>query len=193
MNKSGSVIQVILSQLSPAGSVLAGASLGEHHATDILTMSQAQSALAVQVILDFSGAESVTASYLKALFKIFTTEPDAPQQLYPMVANITNTDLRFELESYLNGKDLALREVSVANGQVTPGGMIGRLEPSADEAYQELIAIGPTTAATLHDRNPLKASNQTAWNNRLVKLFELRLAHRERVGRNWIYQSALNL
>jgi hypothetical protein len=184
---------VILSQLPPTTSILAGATLGERHAEIITGIAAALNHAAVRVVLDFQGAESVTASYLKALFKAFAAGSDSKVQLYPLVANVGASDLRYELESYLNGRDFAVQQVTVSDGIIRPTETIGRLDLSAAEAYRELNTMGTSTAAVLHERNPSAASSQTAWNNRLVKLFELRLAHRTRVGRHWVYQSAFNL
>ncbi len=187
------MLRIQLAQLPPAGSVLAGATLGDNHAAEITRLATTQGKPALSVVLDFAGVESITASYLKAVFKVFVADWNSPVQLYPLVANVGSADLRYELESYLSGKDRALQEVSLVGDNVIPVTMVGRLESSAADAYQQLNAVGPTSAAGLHERNPEKASNQTAWNNRLTKLFELRLAHRERVGRNWIYHSALKI
>lgn len=193
MNKPKPVDQIILSQLPPASSILAGASLGESHSAIILQMATALNLAAVKVILDFQGTESATASYLKALFKIFTADDGAKTQLYPLVTNVEPGDLGFEIESFLRERGLAVQQVAVVDGVITPIDTLGSLDLSARAAYDELIALNESTASNLHERNPRDASSQTAWNNRLVKLFELRLAHRTRVGRHWMYQPAFNL
>jgi hypothetical protein len=187
------VIHAVLCQLPPSSSILAGAILGEHHACALSEQAIALSAPAVRIVLDFHGVESVTASYLKAFFKVFAPAAAHGVQLYPLVANLDTIDLRFELESYLAGRDLAIQEVALDSGAVSPTAVVGQLDDSAQQAYRELNELGAATAGALHDRNPSVASKQTLWNNRLVRLFQLRLAHRTRVGRQWVYQPAFNL
>lgn len=186
------MVHAILSNLPPANSILAGAILGEHHANALVQQATALALPAVKIVLDFHGIDSVTASYLKALFRVFAPDANHGLQLYPVVANLGTGDLRYELESYLKERDFAVQEVLVEAGTLVPTTVIGRLEDSAQQTYRDLHELGSTTAGTLHERNPI-ASKQTLWNNRLTRLFELRLAHRFRVGRQWVYQPAFNL
>ena len=184
---------IVLSQLPPATSILAGATLGESHAQLIAQTAALMHLSAVKVVLDFQGTESVTASYLKALFKAFVPDEPVSPQLYPLVTNVAAGDLAFEIESFLRDRNFAVQQVTVADGAIQPGQPLGQLDESALAAYRELELLSEGTAAKLHERNPAAASNQTAWNNRLTKLFELRLAHRTRVGRHWVYQPAYSL
>lgn len=188
------MIHVLLSQLSPAGTILAGALQGEYHAQTLIALAATQDGAAVSIVLDLQGVEAVTASYLKALFKAFASrEAEGGLQIYPLVANLGKADLRYELESYLNARDLAAQAVQAVQDSFSPTEILGKLDPSATDAYQQLQSIGPSTAAHLHERNPKAALGQTTWNNRLMRLFELRLVHRTRSGRNWVYQPAFNL
>ncbi len=187
------MIQIPLAQLPPASSILAGAEIGASHATMLRERALGTGQPTVRLVLDVQGVESITASYLKQVFAVF--EPAAPGQpeIYPFIANIGSQDLRFELESFLSGVDRAIQEVALRDGRFEPTALLGRLESSAAETYRELTERGPATAAELHERHASMASGQSTWNNRLVRLFELRLAHRQRAGRQWIYRPAYNL
>lgn len=187
------MIQIPLAQLPPASSILAGAEIGASHATMLRQRALEAGQSTVQLVLDVEGVESITASYLKQVVAVF--EPAAPGQpeIYPFVTNIGSPDLRFELESFLSGVDRAIQEVVVRDGRFEPASLLGRLESSAADTYRELTERGPATAAELHERHASMASGQSTWNNRLVRLFELRLAHRQRAGRQWIYRPAYNL
>jgi len=51
-----------------------------------------------------------------------------------------------------------------------------------------LCELKKTTAADMYERHQEATTNQTAWNNRLVQLVEMRIARRSREGRFWIYE-----
>lgn len=187
------MIRIQLSQLPPASSMLAGAEIGASHAEILKQEARAAGCSPVQLVLDAVGVESATASYLKQIVKVFEPAVQGEPEIYPFVANIGSDDLRFEFEAYLTGADHAWQEVTLRKDGFKPGALLGRLEASAKLTYAELMERGPATAAELHERHADEASGQSTWNNRLMRLFELRLAHRERSGRNWIYRPAYNL
>ncbi len=187
------VILIRLAKLPPASSILAGAEIGVSHAELLRKEARASAPSPVQLVLDMTGVESATASYLKQVVEVFKPAEVGEPEIYPLVANIGSKDLRFEIESYFAGIDRALQEVTVRKSSFVAGALLGRLESSAAETYRELMERGPASAADLHERHASQASGQSTWNNRLVRLFELRLAHRERVGRHWIYRPAHQL
>lgn len=193
MKLKGVVILIPLAQLPPASSILAGAEIGASHAT-ILRESALRTRLpTVQLVLDLQCVESITASYLKQIVAVFEPAAQGQPEIYPLVANIASPDVRFELEAFLSGVDRAIQEITLRGEGFEPALLLGRLESSAADTYRELTERGPATAAELHERHASLASGQSTWNNRLVRLFELRLAHRQRVGRHWIYSPAYNL
>lgn len=187
------MILIRLAKLPPASSILAGAEIGLSHAELLRKEARISDSSPVQLVMDMDGVESTTASYLKQIVKVFAPATAGEPEIYPFVANIGSEDLRFEIESYCAGVDRALQEVTVRKSGFAAGALLGRLESSAAETYRELTERGPASAADLHERNASQASGQSTWNNRLMRLFELRLVHRERVGRHWIYRSAHQL
>jgi hypothetical protein len=173
--------------------MLAGAEIGASHATMLRERALATGLSTVGLVLDLQGVESITASYLKQIVAVFEPAAQGQPEIYPFVANIGSSDVRFELEAYLSGADRAMQEITLLGEGFGPASLLGRLESSAADTYRELTERGPATAAELHERHASLASGQSTWNNRLVRLFELRLAHRQRVGRHWIYRPAYNL
>ena len=185
------MLHITISQLEPQESHLHGATIGEAHADQISKLVRDNHTADV-VILDFTGILTASASYFKRVISPFFHPPSVSggfaQETFPVGINITSPDLREELSDFLIGKDLVLTEANFEGQQLIRPRLIGELEGASEETYRELQAMGKATAAQLHEKFPQKSVNQTAWNNRLAQLLDLRVAQRERSGRFWIYQ-----
>jgi MFS superfamily sulfate permease-like transporter len=193
MNKLTGMLQINIANLSPVAARLTGAAIGEAHFNQIKDrIQQAPDEDRQSVILDFGGIESASASYLKRLLNPFFAGSDDPdgfaQNTIPLATHVTDADLMEDLEAFFEGKGCVLAVVN-CDGQVPRfKKFIGRLERTASETLQELRKLSQATAAQLYEQYPDHTTNQTAWNNRLVQLVNMRVARRNRVGRFWIYQ-----
>jgi hypothetical protein len=187
------VLKIRISDLTPAASRLNGATVGEAHAEQVRILTAAAGVAEGDiVVLDFAGIESASASYLKRLLNPFFDRADGPEglgrEIAPVVMNTAAADLVEDLEDYLAGKRRVLIVAHEADGQLRLARLLGRLDGAAAETFAELAELKETTALQLFEHHRGRTTNQTAWNNRLVQLVELRVARRRRDGRFWIYQ-----
>jgi hypothetical protein len=144
------------------------------------------------VILDFAKVEGASASYLKRLIHPFFASPGDPEclprEIAPIVINIESPDLKEELDDFLGGKGRVLILADRNSNRPKFRQLLGRLDGAAAETFRELQAMEKSTAAELYERHREETTNQTAWNNRLAQLVEMRIARRSRVGRFWVYE-----
>lgn len=187
------MLAICIANLSPSHPRLTGAITGEAHAQQVRKLVQkAAPAEREAVILDFTGVESASASYLKRLLNPFflpAGEREAlKQEIAPIAISINHADLHEDLEDYLNGKERVLILADIVNGRPRFNKLLGRLDGAAAETFAELRKLKQSTAAALYARHRDKTTNQTAWNNRLVQLVDMRIARRSREGRFWVYQ-----
>ena len=167
--------------------------MGESHAEQIRGRVLAAGLVPGDCVgLDFNKVESVTASWLKRVFNPFFADPASEEgfglELSPVLLNVATGDLKEEFADYLEGKGRVLISAVEADGALRLSKVLGRMDQAATETFRELCALKESTAQQLYERYPDRTTNQTAWNNRLVQLVELRLARRRREGRHWIYQ-----
>lgn len=186
------MLTISIAKLEFSSPRLHGATIGEHHAALVRDAVAAQQQPADSVILDFAGIESATASYLKRLINPFFAAPGSPEgfatEVSPILIGVDSPDLREEITDFLSGKG---RVLIVADRDTRPPKfqqLLGRLDGAAAETFQELRTMKRTTAAELYERHREETTNQTAWNNRLAQLVEMRIARRDRAGRFWMYE-----
>lgn len=187
------MLRVQITKLRPSATQLAGATVGEAHADQIREQVRlAKLASGDAVALDFAGVESASASWQKRVFNPFFAEPDSDEgfgcELSPVLLNVTAADLKEDLTDHLEGKGRALILANDVGTTVRFAKLVGRMDRAATETFQELCALRESSAQQLYERHPDRTTNQTAWNNRLAQLVEMRLARRRREGRLWIYQ-----
>lgn len=187
------MLKISVAKLKPGTGRLTGATIGQSHADQLLAQLKAATSSDPQIVVfDFAGIESASASYLKRLLAPFFPPADnasAPNpELFPLATRIEHPDLREDLQEYLSGKGLALIEADTQAGRPKFRNLLGRLDRAAMETLDELRKLKSTTAAQLYERHRKETTNQTAWNNRLAQLVAMRVAHRIRDGRFWIYE-----
>lgn len=184
--------KILVSELKPQSTRLAGSAIGEKHLQQVLAILDSANSSDQLAIFDFDKVESVTASYLKRLLNPFLAARNSGESIahhfFPIVVNVEAGDLLEDLEDYLIGKDQALVIAAFYASELHFVRLLGRLDGAASETFDELRRHKNVTAQMLFDLHPDRTTNQTAWNNRLAQLVTLRLAHRHREGRFWIYQ-----
>jgi hypothetical protein len=191
-------VQVLsIATLNPTSPRLNGATVGEVHADQIRKIISAATLKDGEVVvLDFARVESASASYLKRILNPFFAEVGSfdgfPQAVSPVVMNVDSADLLEDLEAYVAGKDRVMLIAELAEPGLKFRKLLGRLDGAASETFAELQRLKETTASQLYAMHPERTTNQTAWNNRLVQLVELRVANRRREGRIWIYQPTIS-
>jgi hypothetical protein len=181
-----------IATLKPFSPRLHGAIIGEAHAQQVRDQILDDPESTESLVLDFCGVEGASASYLKRLIQPFFARPgeaDAlPREIAPILVNIESTDLKEELEDYLTGKGRVLVLADGNRNLPKFRELLGHLDGAAAETFQELRTLKRSTAGELYERHREETTNQTAWNNRLAQLVEMRIARRNRVGRFWVYE-----
>jgi hypothetical protein len=185
--------RITIAKLKPASPRLNGAVTGEAHAQQVRKIvSEAPPAEADIVVLDYRGIEGASASYLKRLLNPFYGSSDDPgaftREVSPVAINVDSDDLKEDLGDYLLAKGRVLVVARMKAGRPTFSSLLGRLDGAAAETFKELRELKRTTALQLFEKHAKLTTNQTAWNNRLAQLVEMRLARRGREGRFWIYE-----
>ena len=186
------MLTICIDKLKPSSPWLHGSAIGEKHAKQARELIAKQAGPNDSAILDFGRVESATASYLKRLINPFFEPAGAPEglprEMAPILVNVNSSDLKEEIENYLaeNGRVLILADLRESQPRFRQ--LLGRLDRAAAETFKELRELNRCTAAALYERHREKTTNQTAWNNRLAQLVEMRLARRGRLGRFWIYE-----
>jgi hypothetical protein len=183
----------------------AGATLGQEHLGPL--RKRIQNGAGEIVIVDFSGIESATASYLKATIVWLIQSArlvvgngvnhgaarghhdPIPLSIYPVVAGLA-ADVREELDAVLPGFRLPCLETLKRSDQKIQTGLLhGPLDQALLDTLRALTECGSGTASSLHQRFPDRKISTTGWNNRLADLHMLRLAMRRKEGRQWLYES----
>lgn len=189
---------------SPKPIHVAGATLGQKHIE--LLRKRIQNGADEIVIVDFSGIESATASYLKATIvwliqsaRLALTNgvnhgaPHGPHDpiplsIYPVVAGL-GADVREELDAVLPGYRLTcLETLKRSERRIQTAVIHGPLDHALQDTLRALTECGSGTASSLHKRFPDRKISITGWNNRLADLHMLRLAMRRKEGRQWLYE-----
>jgi hypothetical protein len=190
------MLTIPINELTPKGALLTGSLIGEEHARQIAQRIRDQLPAGGVVALDFTGINNVSASYLKRLLGPLLAHDgrteDPLAAVMPVVVN-AGSDLVEELEDYLEGKCAVLQMAAEKDGTIRLHRLLGELDGAAAETFGELRKRGKVTAQELFEAQPPnRTSNQTAWNNRLAQLVELKIANRHRTGRVWIYHTTIN-
>jgi len=170
---------------------------------DVIQLTSTEGSL--DVVLDFSGIVSATASYLKrtvlwlhdcallaAEGRPAEEHEDAPIPLdiYPFVTGLAE-EVSLELEDVLFQHNRICLEVPFdVAPEISKARLIGPLDPALRQTLVMLTRMQRATATELHQAHALDRQKITvnAWNNRLSDLFSRRLARRTKAGRHWVYE-----
>ncbi|HEY3332001.1 MAG TPA: hypothetical protein VGK19_18355 [Capsulimonadaceae bacterium] len=185
--------------------LVSGATLGQQHLEALLeilldkalTYGKNEIVPVEPVVLSFSGIESATASYVKALLLPLLDDLTDVEDfkgkfrpntfVMPFVADLTD-ELRGELwlvmkdqgSVYLEAQDMGTCHPISAR-------IIGELDGFLKKTISIVVAEEQCTATDLYAKYPSEGISTTGWNNRLADLYELRVIDRRKCGRQWIY------
>ena len=204
------IVYPLASQHPNCGGHAIGASLGETHLRalgDELRPHPILPGRGELVILDYSRITTATASYLKATllwlhlcgqmtrnnvpgaFPVVDSANPAACELFPMAAYVS-PEVVIELDEVFGGRALPCLVAQKWNkSSVHSARLLGKMEPTVRRTFDLLLQAGRASAADLHHAHGAQESIAlTAWNNRLVELFRLRLCRRSKQGKHWIYE-----
>lgn len=190
------MIRIQLSTLTPTTSHPTGSIIGDEHARQIIEAYRASESADAIVLLDFVGIAAVSASYLKRITSLWFTDEQKSLGSFAspalVLANVSGPDLLEDIETFLRSKDKVALLASSVGESIRFSRILGALEGAAAETFEELQKWTEVTAQVLYERYPNRTTNQTAWNNRLAQLFEMRIARRRKEGRLWIYSPTIS-
>jgi hypothetical protein len=167
------------------GRQLQGRSLGrKHYARLCEVLSEATPGEVV--LLDFSGVELVTGSWINAMLVPFLRwAANERIDFYPVICNARKQWLE-ELQLVAEFNQLCYL---LASGKLPPrtANIAGSLDPGQRKTLEAVMASGEITGAELERQFPEETIKATAWNNRLKDLHNMRLLRREKRGREQVY------
>lgn len=191
-------------QLGVTNSVALGATMAAADRRPIIAQLRETKNVPTTIVLDFSGIEMTNGSYLRGTLLWLQAAGTAaaeledggrrppegiePLNVFPVATNL-GSDVSEELDIALKGEHLPylIGRVSEVD-RIVDLVRVGHLDPALDATLTALIAEKRATAGELCSRYPQKPEiKPPAWSNRLSELYRLRLARREREGRQWIY------
>ncbi|HYI01900.1 hypothetical protein [Hyalangium sp.] len=196
------VYQLAIKDKSTGVPHLHGATLGQEHRKPLLDELEGHPELVTGkgaiVVVDFAGIESVTASYIKATVLAFIragihfVDPNEPSDLPPLNIFPVVTHLSSEIAEELgevmsSSRHVCLEALQIDGGVVSKARLIGSPDLSVIDTLQSLVREGSATATQLFEKDQAKNITVNGWNNRLADLYRLRLACREKQGRQWLY------
>jgi hypothetical protein len=185
-------MRVSIKELSKSATHLAGATNGQQHLQQIVERLDTEGE-GETVFLDFTGIESATSSYLKAVLFAFFEDAQRRESgalvkpAFPVLVGLSEV-VREEVSQLAS---FAVRQfvegLKVRGDEVLLAMLYGKLDRALEATLTALVAKGAATATALH----AAAGNEpaiTAWNNRLADLYAKRLVKRRRAGKQWIYE-----
>ncbi|MFO1486407.1 MAG: hypothetical protein U1F71_23795 [Verrucomicrobiaceae bacterium] len=190
--------------LRPKRKLLFGSSAAESDLGPITQIMQGAARPETLINFDFSEAEAVNGSYLRAtlFWAIRCGQADArnelpitgsepvpvrPYPFFPVVSGCT-PEIAAEISEFIVPRSLAILMVRLGTlPAIKKASIIGHIDKFLGETLSLLSEIGGGTAQKLADSSPEKIT-VNAWSNRLLDLYLLRLVHRERSGKFWIYK-----
>ena len=144
------------------------------------------------VVLDWSGIEIVTASYLGATFgTLLRMAMSGDLDRYFVMTGLNKAGLD-ELKLVIEVQKLiALVGDLHKDGSLHNVQSIGMLDPAYAETLQVVQKVKTASATNLYRRAPNSGTRigKTAWINRLSNLHRLRLVRKQRVGRQYIFEA----
>ena len=205
------VVYPLAAQSPDCGGHAVGASLGEAHLRALAEQLRSRAILPGSgqlLILDYEGISTATASYLKATllwlhlcgqltrtnaagaFPMVDSAHPAACELFPLAAHVS-PEVAIEVDEVFGGRTLPCLVAQKWNHKagVQSARLLGKLEPTVRRTLDLLLQAGRASAADLHRvHGAQEGINLTAWNNRLVELFRLRLCRRGKQGKHWMYE-----
>lgn len=178
--------EIIICVASQCGQHLNGRVLAEKNLIDFTTKlaSVPQGAI---VVLDFSDVAYVTGSWVNAaLVPLYLWAREDEHDLFFVFSGVRDDWLdELQLVAEWNYQCyLVAQSPKEARAKAT---LVGKLDTAQGRALQAVLEFGQVTGAELERQRPEEDIRATAWNNRLVDLFDKRLVKRIKQGRAQIY------
>jgi hypothetical protein len=144
------------------------------------------------IVLDWSGIEIVTASYLGATFgALLRMAMSGDLDRYFVMTGLNKTgldELRLVIE--VQGVIALVGDLN-KDGSLQNVQSVGILDPAYAETLQVVQKVKTASAMNLYQRAPHTRTRigKTAWINRLSNLHRMRLVRKQRIGREYIFEA----
>jgi hypothetical protein len=200
-------VTTTIHRLSPNEPICYGATMGQKLLAPLLDQLRAFGREDQVVILDLAGIEVANASFLKATAlwlqragAVFADLEEGrtrgpvvgpePLNVFPLLAN-AGPEVLEEIDTILRSEQIPLLVAVLSEGdRIVKARRMGHLDLALEETLTALAKERTATASSLCERYPQKPPIKSpAWSNRLAELYRLRLARRDREGRQWRYVS----
>lgn len=171
------------------GNVLAGAENGRSLLVRLLEATRSEPTEPEPLLLDFSGIDVATASYLReSVLALRDIVRSRRSNFYPVIAN-PNETVRDELAVLAESRGAVLMTCVVDDqGVVVSTAAIGSLDPKQKMTFDIVYEHGETDAGELMRKNDDGLKHSTAWNNRLSSLASMGLIIEVSRGRSKRYK-----
>jgi hypothetical protein len=144
------------------------------------------------IVLDWSGIEIVTASYLGATFgALLRMAVSGDLDRYFVITGMNKSGLD-ELKLVIEvQKQIALVADLNKDGSLHNVHSIGALDPAYAETLQVVQKLKTASAMNLYQDAPRTRTRigKTAWINRLSNLHRMRLLRKQRIGREYVFEA----
>ncbi|MFX0138582.1 MAG: hypothetical protein ACFFDN_33370 [Candidatus Hodarchaeota archaeon] len=143
-------------------------------------------------VLDFSGVESITASYWNNIIQpLLNFTADAERDLFPIFCNIVDEPLE-ELKLTLDHRRIAILVSTEKNGILRNLELIGSIDNAHVETFNLVNTLGEVGASDIISQVKFELNegmpSSSGWNNRLATLYQMRLIRRTKKGRSYKYK-----
>jgi hypothetical protein len=140
------------------------------------------------IVLDWKGIEIASASYFGSTFvTLLRMAINGELDRYFILVGLNKTAME-ELKLVLDLQQLVALVGDLKDGKVKNLQIVGSLDPAYAETLEALQQKAPVSATELHKHSRSKIG-KTGWINRLTNLHRLRLAKKERVGREYVFEA----
>jgi hypothetical protein len=173
-------------RLSEFGTHLQGKAAGKKHFARICGML-AEVQAGEYVFLDFAGVTSVNGSWINmAVSPLLRWSAENQNDLFPILCCFPTKDFD-ELELVAQVNQQCYPVAPDAAEPIRSIVLVGPLDESLRATMESLGQLKQATGAELARHLPEAHIQATAWNNRLKELYDKRLLHRRKEGRQQIY------
>lgn len=185
------MVRLDVKNLAGEAAVLSGAGPGRQLLTRLIDATPATMTV-MPVLLDFSGVQVATSSFLRESVIAFRDYARTSlSQVYPVVANAGPAVLE-ELNFFIRQRGDALWHCILnEDGTISGASILGDLDPAQRATFDLVVQMGRTSAPELAAQDG--AIGQTAWSNRLSWLSTKGLIAEHRLGKTKLFTPLLEI
>jgi hypothetical protein len=201
----GAAVKFDALTIRPSREHLFGASSAQSDLMTLYDIIQGQTNREIVVCFDFSEADSVSGSYIRATLgwclqcgRMFAEGSDRvdfadpwsirPLPIYPVVTG-GSREILFDVHDFLQHREMCGLLIETGNSPpFVQAEILGKLDLFLLDTLKSIALLGSATAQDLKALSS-EAITIGGWSNRLVALLSHRLVSRRRDGKSWRYSA----